>query len=748
MKPHTIKCALMACGASLAACLPNVSAAATADTAAASSSTTLQEVIVTSTKRSINLQKAPVAITAVSGKSIEAEHIVTVRDLSDSQPGLSFSQSDAFDQQIAIRGIVTIHLADATAEPSVATFVDGVYIGGQGTTLLKFFDVDHVEITRGPQGVLLGKNVAGGAVSITNNAPSFVTSGGLDVGYGNYNSVLTSGYITGALTPTLSARLAFQVGSSDGWTRDILLNRNMDGYMSQQVRGELLWRPSDAFQAQLTVELAHQRTSGLGRTAIQDPFAAGPGPQTTYEAQQGYNDRQNVDPNTDFTRQRSVSATLRMDWKPFSGAKLTSISNVTVGGAEELFQQLQAPTPPLLLDSSVAKRFSPHEYSEDIRLASDADNPSRFDYIFGAYAYHNTESTDFDNIAFQAPAECAAFGGFLCGHSFYFEHLNNDVDAVYGQVGFKITPSLRIYGGVRWLADLKSGERGAFCYDNGQPLCSTPLGIPPGTSFKVPFSLHDYATTPQAGATYQVTSDSMVYFSYSRGYKGGGYDENPLNATTSVIPFEPESANNYEFGSKNEFFDHRVRANVALFYLQYNNLQVEEINQVCLCLVTQNAASAVSKGVEVETQFLAAEGVQFFINGAYVNAHYIHFIDAGADDSGHQLPFSPKLKATFGVHLNPNLGGALGRSIDVMADYTLQSKFYFDPAQMDAQKGFGVLNASITYRRPNAPWSVSLWGRNLTNETYATYGQSFVGDIQETLAPPLTFGGTLHVDFR
>ena len=125
----------MACGASIAVYFPTATVAGAA-AAADSSPTALQEVIVTSTKRSVNLQKAPVAITAVSGKTIEAEHIVTIRDLSDSQPGLSFSQSDAFDQQIAIRGIVTIHLADATAEPSVATFVDGVYIGGQGTTLL------------------------------------------------------------------------------------------------------------------------------------------------------------------------------------------------------------------------------------------------------------------------------------------------------------------------------------------------------------------------------------------------------------------------------------------------------------------------------------------------------------------------------------------------------------------------------------------------------------------------------------
>lgn len=715
---------------------------------ASASKGALEEIIVTSTKRRVNLQKAPVAISVVGAAEIKAQHITDVRALADSAPGIAFSESDPFDQQIAIRGIVTVHLGDATAEPSVATFIDGVYVGGQGTTMVDFYDIDHIEITRGPQGVLLGKNVAGGAISITNAEPKFQNSGSIEIGYGDYNSSYANGYYTGAITPDLAGRIAFQLRDSDGFSKNILRDRDMNGYTSGQVRGELLYRPSDRFQALTTIEYGQQYTNGLARTAVQDPFSAAPGAQTTYERQHGYSDRETVDPDNDYTRQKAISATERIDWAVFPGAKLTSISNVTIGTGAENFQQLQAPSPPLLLDSAVYKKLAPHEYSEDLRLVSDTNAETRFDYILGLYAYHNTESTDFDNFAVQDKASCAAFGGFLCGHSFYFEHLDNDTDAAYGQLGYKILPNLRVTAGVRYLQDIKSGQRGAYCFNTGQPLCSTPLGIPPGTGFKVPFDKGWYATTPQVGITYQVTPTSMAYFSWSRGFKGGGYDENPLNATTATIAFNPEKADNYEIGTKNDFLDHKLRLNVALYYLSYNNLQVEEINQVCLCLITQNAASAISKGVEAEAQFLVADGVKVFANEAFVDAHYLNFIDVGVDDSHHQLQFSPRFKTTVGVDLNPDFGGALGRSLDFRADYTFQSRFYIDPSQTDYQNGFGVLNMSLTYHPENQPWSVSLWGRNLTDTTYITYGQAFVGDIQETLAPPLTFGGSVHYDFH
>jgi len=713
------------------------------------SGTALEEVIITSEKRSENLQTAPVAVTAVSAADILADHISDVRDLADSQPGLAFSESDPFDQQLAIRGIVTVHLGDPTDEPSIATFVDGVFIGGQGDFMTNFYDIDHIEITRGPQGVLLGKNVAAGALSVTNAAPEFHPDGALDASYGNYNSSNLNGHYTNAISDVLAGRFAFQLRNSDGWSKDILLNRRMNGYTSGQFRGELLYRPTDKLQGLFTLEYDQQYTPGLARTARQDPFSATPGGQSTYEAQAGLSDRQTVDPLEDYTRQKSVSATGRVDWDVVPGAKLTSISNVTIGTGNELFSQLQAPTPPLLLQSPVYISRTPHEYSEDLRLVSDpADERTPYDYIVGVYAYHNSESNKFQNYAIQGPALCAAFAGFLCGHSLYFEHERTDTDAVYGQAGYKITPDLRISFGARYLGDLKGGVRAAYCFETGQPLCSTPLGIPPGTGFQVPFAKSWYSTTPQAGASYQITPDSMAYFSWSKGFKGGGWDENPLNATTAPIGFNPEKATNYEIGSKNEFFDHRLRLNVALYYLDYTDLQVQEINQVCLCLITNNAASAKSKGVEVESALAVTDGVKLTFAGAYVDAHYTNFIDQGANDSGHQLQFSPRFKSTFGLNLTPDLGGQVGRSVTLRGDYTVQTRFYVDPSQTDYQNGFGLLNASITYHSPVQPWSVSLWGRNLTNQTYITYGQIFVGDIQETLAPPLMFGVSAHVDFQ
>ena len=225
-------------------------------------STGLQEVIVTASKRSENLQNVPLPVTAVSGADLARDRIFNVQDLSQSLPSVGFTQFNAFDQQINIRGIVTVHLGDPTNEPSVGSFIDGVYIGGQGIAFTDYFDLDRLEITRGPQGVLYGKNVAGGAISATTAPPKFTPSGALEASYGNYNSALLSGHYTGPITDTLAGRIAFQTRYSDGFSENVLLNRKMDGIQSIQVRGELLWRPTEKFDALLSVNFGHELTNG------------------------------------------------------------------------------------------------------------------------------------------------------------------------------------------------------------------------------------------------------------------------------------------------------------------------------------------------------------------------------------------------------------------------------------------------------------------------------------------------------
>jgi iron complex outermembrane recepter protein len=727
--------------------VPNISAAQTA-TSTSGGGAQLDEIIVTATKRSVNLQNVPIAITAVTGNEIKADHIVDVRDLADSQPGLAYTNSNAFDEQLAIRGIVTVHLGDPTAEPSVATFIDGVYIGGQGVVLNNYYDIDRIEITRGPQGVLLGKNVAAGALSVWNAKPEFDPSGSIDVSYGNFASSLVTGHFTDAITDTLAGRIAFQFRDSTGYFKNLLLDRNMDGYTSGQVRAELLWRPSDDLQALFSLDYGQQWTSGDGRSATPDPFFPGVGGQVSYQLQQGSSTLQSFSNVPDYSRQQSTAATLTVDYNAFSGAKLTSVTNLRIGTGTNLFQQLQAPSPPLLLTSAVYQNFKPTEYSEDFRVTSN-DSSSPFDYIAGVYWYGNKVNAFTSDDAISPLANCAAFGGIICGISYYTEDERTNTYAVYGQLGYSITSELHATIGARYTRDEKSGTRGGLCVSNqyGFPTCATPLSIPPGASYDVPFGETWNKFTPQAVLNYQITPLSMVYASWNKGFKGGGWDQLPANGTIARVAFNPESATNYEIGTKNEFLDHRLRLNVALYYLAYKDLQVQEINDICLCLVTNNAGSALSKGVEVESEYVVNEAFRFNVGAALIKAHYEDFVDAGVDESGHELQLAPKNKASAGVALTPELG-PLGRSLELRAEYTIQSAYFLAPANTNAQGGFHLVNAFLTYAPEGSQWSVGIWGRNLTDKIYPMYANAFVGDVQTSWAPPRTYGVSAHYAFK
>jgi iron complex outermembrane receptor protein len=709
----------------------------------------LDEIIVTATKRSVNLQNVPIAITAVTGAELTQQHIVNVQDLAAQEPGLAYTNSNTFDQQIAIRGIVTVHLGDPTAEPSVATFIDGVYIGGQGVVLTNYYDVDRIEITRGPQGVLLGKNVAAGALSVWNAKPEFDPSGALDFSQGNFASTLISGHYTDAITDTLAGRVAFQFRNSTGYMTALPIDRKMDGYTSSQLRAELLWRPSDTLQALFSLDYGQQWTSGDGRSATDDPFTPGIGPETQYQIEQGSTTLQSFDTDADYSRQQSTSATLTIDWNAFNGAKLTSITNSRIGTGTNLFQQLQAPSPPLLLTSAVYQNFKPTEYSQDLRLTSTLDNASPIDYIAGIYWYGNRVDGFTSDDAISPEPNCAAFGGIICGVSYYTEEEKTNTYAAYAQIGYKITDDLKFTLGGRYTRDEKSGFRGAQCISNqyGFPTCATPLSIPPGTSFNVPFGETWNKFTPQALLDYQFTPNSMVYASWNKGFKGGGWDQLPATAAIAPIAFNPETATNYEIGTKNEFLDHKLRLNVAIYYLSYKDLQVQEINDICLCLVTNNAGSALSKGIEVESQYILNETARFSLSGAFIDAHYEDFIDAGVNESGHELQLAPKNKGNAAVILTPELG-ALGRTMELRAEYTVQSAYFLAPANTNSQAGYGLWDAYLTYTPAGEGWSVGLWGKNLSNRLYPMYANAFVGDVQTSWAPPRTYGISAHYSFK
>ena len=228
----------------------------------------LEEIVVTAQRRETSLQTTPVAISAYSGENLADDKVFSASDLAAAAPAFSFTAGTPLDQELNIRGITNTRLDSPTADPSVGTFVDGVYIGRTGDYNFDFYDLERVEVIRGPQGVLLGKNVVGGALSIITASPSQTASSQITAGVGNYNAKLLSGYATGGLTDTLSARVSFQYRKHDGYAEDVLHNRDVENLDSTQFRGQLLWEPGDGWRIRGIFDYTADESNGINVVAV------------------------------------------------------------------------------------------------------------------------------------------------------------------------------------------------------------------------------------------------------------------------------------------------------------------------------------------------------------------------------------------------------------------------------------------------------------------------------------------------
>lgn len=239
----------------------------------------LDEIMVTAQRRETGLQDTSVAVAAISGDSLEQDNIQSYEDLARSVASLSFTALSPLDNEYNIRGITNTRLDSPSADQSVGIFLDSVYVGRSGLLNTDFFDIERVEVIRGPQGVLLGRNVVGGAISIITREPEFEPGGAIRASYGNYNSKLISGHWTGPLTDTLATRFSVQYRDRDGYNEDILNGRDLDNLQSAQFRGQLLWESAaSAARAKLVLDYTNDESNGFHSVAINGLLSDGQGP--------------------------------------------------------------------------------------------------------------------------------------------------------------------------------------------------------------------------------------------------------------------------------------------------------------------------------------------------------------------------------------------------------------------------------------------------------------------------------------
>jgi iron complex outermembrane receptor protein len=814
MKLHSTVSVFAILAGAFAVSTPALAAPAAAAAAADTAPGQLSEVIVTAQKRSTNLQTTPLAISAVSGQDLKKNAVETFADLAHSVPALSYSQNNQLRQEYNIRGAVNTRLGSPTADQSVGLFEDGVYISRSGVLNPAFFDIAQVEVIRGPQGVLLGRNVAGGAISVTSAPPVFNPGGEFTFGYGNYGLVHTNGYFTGPITDSLAGRFSFQTDNHNGYSQDLFHHVQLDNLNQVGFRGQLLFRPTGSdFQAHLSVEYNRESNNGMCPIAVSDTSQGDPNSAlgAEFHPWSGLRQQTGLAIGSPLTNRQCLPT-----WPTFAGdatptpqgenhdnwgfmlnmekglpgqMKLTSVTGYRTGRSHMLYDQSGiGPENPygLALGVSPFDAFAfafpvqfneqTSQISEELRLASDYAQ-SRFDWIAGLYyerdRTHEINTFWAENIV----------GGHLAsieGQDQWNDNGGTETYAVFAQAGYKILDNLKLTAGVRYTHDDKTGNVTAVVqqygdqyngYVNSTPLTTlvgcggsgaTPSCLPGSPGYPNYTTAYGHAwdaITPQAILQYTPTRDVMAYFTVGRGFKGGGFENDtnnysaPATPTTPAVlpaattPYQPETDWNYEVGVKSRFWDRRAQLNVAAYYTQYNNLQVEQTVDTCLCNIINNAGNAVFKGIEAEFQVRPVERLYFWVSGDIASAKYIHFVDAaGNNDSGKTAQRTPGYQFVIGAEATADLPSMPDALLFHIA-YKQQGKMYWDPANLTHEKPYGLLDGRVTLTLPGKNWSLSVWGKNLGDTQYRTNIIAFFGDEVSTYAPPRTFGAELSAKF-
>ncbi|MES2135896.1 MAG: TonB-dependent receptor [Pseudomonadota bacterium] len=631
----------------------------------------VEEIVVTAAKREENLQKVPIAVTALSGETLVKTGISNVEDLQFFVPGVSVTNDSM--AIINIRGIGTSAFGVAT-DPSTTVHYDGVYIPRPTTSYQDMFDVERIEVLRGPQGVLFGRNSAGGTLNIISKMPTRDLSGTFGVTVGNYDKRTFSGTVSGPLgSDDVRARITVVRNTRDGIYHDAVTGRPYQNEDNLAGRATLAIDPTSNFQIVLRADGSKDRETGYPavRPFYPPEFAAAGATIPTRRNQIALDT-----PPRFYVDAGGVSSTMTYN------AGSTTLRSITAYRASKVSQVLDVDATDLFLRNIEFYERS-KSFTQEFQVFSDNSRPFR--WIVGAF-YLNEKGKD--EIRIVEPARAIAIP----------ESNTTNAYALFGQGTYALGRA-RLTAGLRY-----SYEKKDFAYR----IFVGPTQVDSGTP-----SDSWTAWTPKFGIDYDLTDEVMAYASATRGFKSGGFQ------LGDGRPFLPEYLWSYEAGVKSTLFDHKLRANAAAFYYDYTNLQVVQyINGVA---TTTNAGKATIKGVELEFLAKPAQRVTLTSTVAYLDARYDLYFDAGTSLAGNRLPNAPKWNLTFGTEYRAPLG-SLG-DLTLRGDIAYRSRVFFKPNNNPLYGGSTttLVNGRIAWQPHSQKFEVALYGRNLLNERYASY---------------------------
>jgi iron complex outermembrane recepter protein len=711
-------------------------------TAQEGGSPVLDEIIVTAQKRAQSLQDVPIAITAFDSAALETSGIASVDDIAQRAPGLTIGRFNAVQPQIYIRGIGSTDQS-ASGDQSVGVFLDGVFLGRVGTSDLDFFDLERVEVLRGPQGTLYGKNVVGGAINIITQRPSDEFDARFELGAGNYSRRSVRGLVTGPINDEVSGKLSVSSVDRDGYSTSATTGEDLSDEKNNTVRGQLLVSPWESTELLLTIDWAEDRLAGNNRECLGEqfvffpwfapgsPFAGSPcspDPYLNEKTVDGYQDREIF----------GLSAQLTQD------TRFGELNSITAyrSGEYDILEDFDGS------DTNLVIRHATDEieqWSQELRL-SDVAMGGRLNWLVGAYGYwaeiDRLENNDFSGN--DVPLGLPAFG--LSFNTFYYQRNRTTSYALFSDLSFGLSDTVNLSVGGRYTHEEKLAEIRTEGFDPTGSFLAAPYDVRTRESWN--------SFTPKVTLDWQASDEMMLYASVADGHKSGGFNGTAPDAVSAQTPFDEEKARQYEVGLKSEWFDRRLRSNLTAFYIDYEDLQVFQLVDGAR-LIVDNAADATSKGFEVELLARLTDGLTATASYAYLDATYKDFInEAGEDYSGNRLTRSPKNSYNVALTNRANLGANLG--LILHGEYSYRSRVYYNPDNwpLTGDDSLGLLDARATLEFLSHNVDLSVWGRNLTDEVYVTQAIDGRGPFNLTqnaagvIGAPRMYGVTVNWRFR
>jgi len=733
--------------------------------------TALGKVTVTARRREEDSQKVPTPITVLGGETLEAQRISRVQDLQQVLPSVNVAYIHARQSSVAVRGIGNNPASDGL-EGSAGIYLDNVYLGRPGMAVFDLLDIEQLELLRGPQGTLFGKNTTAGVLNISTRAPTFTAERTVEVSGGQDGYFQGRGTVSGPLGETLAGRLSAYRTRDDGYIKNIHDDNYLNGGERQGARGQLLFEPNEDFSLRWIADYNEedssngsmvvyggaerfwQRAALVGALPLRDP----------QRRKVNINGRQHVSVH-------QGGSSLEANWNLAGGYRLTSISayrywHFTPANDEQL--NVSA-----INDTGV--EVHDRQFSQEIRLASPTGGA--FDYVVGAYAFRqNLGNKTF--TSYGPLADLYLLGANLGALNDTYSKANGKIEtdsfALFAQGTWHLTERLDFTAGLRGTYEEKNAKVERFAPLGGAAVGGVGAAVRNGQLGAYDsgdLSQYNFAPSALLSLSYQFSDDLLGYASLSHGEKSGGVNlavGSAPSAGADSLLVGPERANDAELGLKSTLFDRRLLLNANLFWTGIHGYQATTLYQAPgstqLVQVLANAGSVRSRGLEFEATALPLRGLTLNFNGSYNDVTYLSFKDAPCPAEVSTRPGAPSSCDLTGQRVVgaskwiANLNGEYQWRLDdrfqpyVSASYAYRSSAEgtLDNSDLSKIDGYALVNLAAGLRSDlgDGQLDTSVWLKNaFDKDYYLSAFASINGSYTASVGQPRTLGVSLRYDF-